>query len=76
MLKHITLDDREMTRNKLYNNLTPVQKQILEWYDEFRNDYLTIEKFAEHKGISCGLATVLFTEARLINANLDELAGL
>ena len=42
-------------------------KQIHNLYLEYINDYLTIAKFAEHKGISEQFAKSLIEEGKAIN---------
>lgn len=41
-------------------------KKIIEEYLDYVNNYLTVEKFAEHRGISVEYATSLITEGRTL----------
>ena len=44
--------------------MNPLQKILTEVYLDYVNNFLTIEKFAEHYGISIDLAKAIYTEFR------------
>jgi hypothetical protein len=58
-------------RHKMTNQERVIRKQLddlaVNWYLEFVNDYLTYEKFAEHKGISVKAAKVVIEDGKKIN---------
>lgn len=52
-------------------------KALIELYLEFKNDYLTLETFAEHKKISIDLASLIIKEGRIHHElNVQGFSGL
>lgn len=50
-----------------YTDMNKTQQHIVDFYLDYFNNYLTIAKIAEHRGISIELATSLINEGRLLN---------
>ena len=46
--------------------MLPTRQLLCELYLEWRNDYLTVEKFAEHKGLHPAEAEVLIRLAHVV----------
>ena len=44
------------------------EKEYIEWF----NDYLTVEKFAEHKGLTVDQAQIIIDLGRKINRERDK----
>lgn len=50
-------------------NQTNLRETLINVYREYLNDYLTIETFAEHSGLTTGEAQQLITLARQVAAH-------
>lgn len=46
------------------NEAIQIRQKLIDIYLEWRNDYLTVERFAEHKGLTVEQANVLIDLAR------------
>ena len=52
------------TKRNDMENFTKMQITLIEYYLEYLNDYLSIDKFAEHKGLTPKLANDMVFEGR------------
>ena len=60
-------------RQQIHDQLNWLQKDILLKYNDYRNNYLTIEVFARDYGISQEFAEALIKEAKRIHEEYGSL---
>jgi hypothetical protein len=59
-------------KQSTFNSLTSHQKQVLNWYNDYRNNFLTVQRFAEYYGFTVEFATAIIDQAKHLHNELGD----